>query len=340
MQEIHNTEIYNPNIHNTNILNTSDIYNTNIYNTNNHNTEIHNTDVEPLQPLQPVYYENSYRQSDTSLNFTNPMTQSFIGETWAIEKDLDVILSNISTIQSIQTQITVSTSKSQELSLISSRDAIMNATKDLLNMSKDRVKSLEIQDLKINRTSTTTEDVELRKQRINHLKEKFVTCLNTFRNIGNLYMKQQKERMSRQYKIVNPDADNEEVEEYLKNPTDQPVFLQGAVGQRKSIRDSSLVLEEVNKRHHDIKRIEETISELVDLFKEIQMQVELKDDIAVSMAEEVQSVEHNMRGINDELEKAEEVASSSRKFKWLCAVFTLMLFGSIVVLIVILTTRK
>ena len=146
MQEIHNTEIYNPNIDNTNILNTSDIYNTNIYNTNNHNTEIHNTDVEPLQPVQPVYYENSHRQSDTSLNFTNPMTQSFIGETWAIEKDLDVILSNISTIQSIQTQIIVSTSKSQELSLISSRDAIMNATKDLLNMSKDRVKSLEIQD--------------------------------------------------------------------------------------------------------------------------------------------------------------------------------------------------
>ncbi|GBB87552.1 hypothetical protein RclHR1_01400005 [Rhizophagus clarus] len=301
--------------------------------------EIHNTDISDIQPLQQfeqfTHNEEQY-QEDMIPNFTNPITKSFIGESWLIEKDLDVILSNISNIQSTQTQIAIATSKREENSLISSRDLIMDTTRNLLNDTKNRIKSLELQDLRISRASITSEDIELRKQRVIHLKEKFVTCLQTYRNIENIYMKQQKERLSRQYKIVNPDAKDEEIEEYLRNPTDQPVFLTS----RKSILDSTHVLEEVNKRHHDIKKIEQTISELVVLFEEIQLQVELQDEIIVTITDEVKNVEAVTREAKDEIVEAEKIAKSSRKLKWLCALFTLIIFGIIILIVVLIMNEK
>jgi syntaxin 1B/2/3 len=302
--------------------------------------EIHNMNVSDVQPFQQqqqqfVHIDEHYHD-EMMPNFTNPITKSFISESWLIEKELDAILSNISNIQSTQTQIAIATSKRQEISLISSRDLIMDTTRNLLNETKNRIKSLELQDIRINRTSITSEDVELRRQRITHLKEKFVTCLQTYRNIENIYMKQQKERLSRQYKIVYPDAKDEEIDDYLKNPTDQPVFL---TNRRSSLNDSKNVLDEVNKRHHDIKKIEQTIAELVVLFEEIQLEVELQDEIIISITDEVKIVETVTREAKVEIEKAEEVVKSSRKFKWLCALFTLIIF-SVIILIVILITNK
>ncbi|CAB4490545.1 unnamed protein product [Rhizophagus irregularis] len=206
-------------------MDTSETHNMDMSETHNMDvSETHNMDISDVQPLQQFVHNDDEYQVDIP-HFTNPVTKSFISESWLIEKDLDVILSNISNIQSTQTQIAIATSKRQENSLISTRDSIMDATRNLLNDTKNRIKTLELQDLRISRNSITWEDFELRKQRVTHLKEKFVTCLQTYRKIENIYMKQQKERLSRQYKIVYPDAKDEEIDEYLKNPTDQPVFL-------------------------------------------------------------------------------------------------------------------
>lgn len=317
-------------------MDTSETHNMDISETHNMDiSETHNMDISDVQPLQQFVHNDDQYQVDIP-HFTNPVTKSFISESWLIEKDLDVILSNISNIQSTQTQIAIATSKRQENSLISTRDSIMDATRNLLNDTKNRIKTLELQDLRISRNSITWEDFELRKQRVTHLKEKFVTCLQTYRKIENIYMKQQKERLSRQYKIVYPDAKDEEIDEYLKNPTDQPVFLSS----RRSIIDSKNVLEEVNKRHHDIKKIEQTISELVALFEEIQLQVELQDEIIISITDEVKTVEVITERAIVELEKVEVVNKSSRKLKWLCALFTLILFGIIILIVILITNNK
>lgn len=317
MQENHNMVITN--INNTDVADqNTDI--TNIQDTNVMDIDI--TEIKVDIPNEP----NEQGDDDISSKFSNPITKSFISETRLIEKDLDEINSNISNIQNTQTQISISTSKKQEATLISYRDSIMDSTRSKLNEAKIRIKSLEIQDLRINRSSATSEDVELRKQRIVHLREKFISCLQTYRNIEGAYMKQQKERLSRQYRIVYPDANDDEIEEYLRYPTDQPVFHS-----RRSITDSKHVLDEVNKRHHDIKKIEKTISELVDLFEEIRFQVELKDDIIIQINDDVNAVEMTTRVVVNEVEKAQELAKDTRKKKW-----TLLLIILIIIIIILI----
>ncbi|CAG8565684.1 15749_t:CDS:1 [Funneliformis mosseae] len=103
---------------------------------------------------------------------SNPKTQSFINETWLIENELNSLSSNISNILSIQTQITIATSDKNEISLLKSRDSLLSLTKNLLISTKNKIKSLEVQNLKEVGASSTANDFEFRNQRIIHLKEK------------------------------------------------------------------------------------------------------------------------------------------------------------------------
>ncbi|CAI2190568.1 18757_t:CDS:1, partial [Funneliformis geosporum] len=245
-------------------------------------------------------------QQEKLPQFSNPKTQSFINDTWLIENELNLLFSNISSILSIQTQITIATSNKDEMSLTTSRDSLISLTKNLLISTKNKIKSLELQNLKNVGSSSVASDFEIRNQRIIHIKEKFLNCLETYKEIEKNYMKQQKERLIRQYKIVNPDANYDDHVE-----TDQPVFLQSimdSINQRQNVEDSKRVLEEVNRRHEDIKQIERTIAELVELFEEMKLQVEIQDDHIVSITDNVQTVENDTKEVTDELHHSEENA--------------------------------
>jgi len=292
-----------------------------------------------IQPLEPVVHHIRHSYYYEEPQFPSPATQSFIKKTWEIEKELNLIFSNISNIQSIQTQITIATSKKQEFSLISSRDTIMNQTRSLLNTTKNKIKSFERQNLKTIKFSTT-EDIEFRNQRINHLKDKFINCLETYKNIENNYMKQQKERLGRQFRIVNPNAGNDDIEEYLKTPTDH-VFLKSLLDPfNKNLEDSKQVLEEVNKRHTDIKKIEKTIGELVELFKEMQLQVDLQEDFIVQISNDMQTVENTTREVTVELAQAEVSAKSARKYKRILALITLLIIGIIILIVFLIINNN
>ncbi|CAG8677323.1 19428_t:CDS:1, partial [Racocetra fulgida] len=172
-------------------------------------------------------------------------------------------------------------------------------------------------------------DVTLRENRYAVLKGKFQKALNTYRDIEDSYMKQEKERFIRQYRLINPDITQEEIENYLQNPSNSSIFSQTSARSR----EAKAALEEVQKRHGDIQHIEKTITELLKLFDEIRLHVEESDPI-------VQEVEDNAGQQAVDLEKATEVlqvanveAKSTRTKKWICCAVTLVL---IVILIVIL----
>ncbi|CAG8565666.1 15748_t:CDS:2 [Funneliformis mosseae] len=79
------------------------------------------------------------------------------------------------------------------------------------------------------------------------------------------------------------------------------------INQRQNVEDSKRVLEEVNRRHDDIKQIERTIAELVELFEEMKLQVELQDYIIVKIANEVEMVENDAKDATVELKHAENI---------------------------------
>ncbi|CAG8575609.1 t-SNARE [Gigaspora rosea] len=248
-------------------------------------------------------------------------TQGFLEETKSIEDSISTIQQNIDRIQELQTHILGSTSSMQEDALNKERSILMGNTKDLLFQIKDRIKKIGYENAQLPKTDSS---IVVRKQRHLHLHDKFNRVLDEYRRIEDIYMKLQKDRIIRQYKIVNPAATQEEIDNYVSDSSNQPVF-QHAV----RTGEARTALAEVQKRHGDIKEIENTISELVGLFTEMQLQVEEQDPVLDHIEESVDGVTVKLEQASKDIEEANKSALGSRKKKWI-------LFGVIFVVILII----
>lgn len=204
----------------------------------------------------------------------------FLQDVSSVEGSINTVQGNIDRIKTIQSQILGSTSLQQESSYGDERNAIFAETKELLFEIKDRIKKIERENARLSMTNT---DIHLRKQRSEFLRDKFTRVLEDYRSAEDNYMKQQKERMLRQFRVVNPDASQEEIDEYLANPSGQPVFQQ-ALTRTDKAKDA---LAYVKQRHDDIKMIEQTIGELATLFRELQLEIETQDTVLAEVEESV-----------------------------------------------------
>ncbi|CAG8741504.1 4311_t:CDS:1, partial [Acaulospora colombiana] len=139
--------------------------------------------------------------------------------------------------------------------------------------------------------------------------------LDEYRGLENAYMQQQTERIARQYKVIKPNATQQEIDEYVSNPNSQPVFQQ-ALLRTGEARD---VLGQVQRRHEDIKNIEQTIAELAALFQELDLQIDAQDPLIVQIEGNVDDTNVKIEKAQGELTQAKMSAIAARKKKWICA---------------------
>lgn len=204
----------------------------------------------------------------------------FLEEASAIDQGIKKIQDNIERIQELQTHILISTSDQQADTPGKERESLITETKNSLFELKDRIKKIQYENARLPKNDP---NLKIRKQRHEVLHEKFTNVLEDYRNVEDTYMRQQKERMARQYRVVNPEANQQEIDDYLDNPSGQSIFQQAVI----RTGEAKTALAEVQKRHGDIKQIEQTISELASLFSEMQLQVEEQDPVLASVEEEV-----------------------------------------------------
>ncbi|CAG8725550.1 2803_t:CDS:1, partial [Gigaspora rosea] len=225
-------------------------------------------------------------------------TSEFLNETIEIERSIDEITLNIRQIQTIQTRQLTLTSAQQEIPFSQERNRLTDIILKSLTETKDRIRKIESENINLRKINHP--DVTLRENRHALLKRKFTNALHTYREIENAYMKQQKDKITRQYQLVNPEATEEEVESYLQNPNEKTFFTHSSVG----IGDAKEALAEVQKSYDDIQYIEKTIAELLKLFDEIRLHVEEADS-------SIQEIETTAQEHVVEMEKANSILEAA-----------------------------
>ncbi|KAG9296861.1 hypothetical protein G9A89_006816 [Geosiphon pyriformis] len=253
---------------------------------------------------------------------THPEAPSFLTQMSEIDENISNIQKNISRIHDLQTQLLTSTSNYQSRSFNEERELKLQETKTLLFGVKDRIKKIEYENLKI---SQSDPEYRLRRERVAFIKEKFTNVLEEYRGVEDQYMHQHKERLARQYRVVNPEATQAEIDGYLNNPSSSQGIFQNAL-LRGEAREA---YEEVQKRHEDIKQIEQTIAELAQLFQDMQLQVEAQDEVLVNVQENVGITLVKLETAGEQLQIATDLATAARKKKWI-------LFGIIFTIITII----
>jgi len=191
---------------------------------------------------------------------------------------------------------TINDAQSKQISaqLNSEMDAIAKQSKDiqlqLLGMDSENKKlssKLQPSDLRIRQTQQVT------------LTKSFMDTMNKYHDIQTKYQRKYKERMEKQYLVVNPNTTENEIARLLESGELGQVFAQELIEKGSKSTEAKAALQEVQERHQEIVKIEQSVLELQQLF--IDMQVLVKNQ-----GEVINQIEYQVSTANDNTEKGVE----------------------------------
>lgn len=115
-------------------------------------------------------------------------------------------------------------------------------------------------------------DTRVRKAKQSALAKNLMKTAEMYQKIQSKYRKEYRKRMEREIRIARPDATPAEIERALDSRSG-PVFAQEILSSR--VVEQRRVLQDVQGRHEELRRIETSIDELVTLFQEMQLLIEV-----------------------------------------------------------------
>lgn len=158
--------------------------------------------------------------------------------------------------------------------------------------------------------------------------------VNMHQNVESTFRKRTQEQMARQYKIVRPEASDEEVREAVEDTRSQQIFSQ-AMLQSDRRGQATSALNAVEGRHQAIQKIERQIIELAQLFQDMEELVVAQEDMVVDIEQKGEDVAEHMDKGTQEIGTAIKTARSRNKKKWICLGIAVAIIIIIVIVVVI-----
>ncbi|KAA1474904.1 t-SNARE [Dentipellis sp. KUC8613] len=205
-------------------------------------------------------------------------------------------------------------------------------TSSLSSMLKRRVKALE-------RQGGTGRDATIRKQQTALVKSKFVEAIQNYQQVEQQYRQKYKQRLERQVKIVKPDATPEEVRAAVEDDQGGQIFSQALLNSNR-YGESRAAYREVQERHADIKKIEQTIAELAQLFNDMSILVEQQDETINVIEAQAGDVEKDVEAGLGHTEKAVDSARAARKKRWICFFIILIILAIVGIVIGVVVAQN
>jgi len=157
-------------------------------------------------------------------------------------------------------------------------------------------------------------DQQMRRTQAASLRKRFVGAAQEYQKVEQAHRQKIRERMERQFRVVNPNATQEEVDAMLAG--DANIFAQDVLGTGRR-GEARRALQEVQDRHEDVRKIEQTILELSQLFQEMAQMVDSQGGMMDSIENSVSSAAQYTEEAVVHLDKAIEHRLSARKKLWI-----------------------
>ncbi|EGR47670.1 t-snare, syntaxin [Trichoderma reesei QM6a] len=253
---------------------------------------------------------NGYAQEQASRQPTVLSQQDFLNRVQNLRNDIKALTGDIDYIGQLH-QRTLSTTDqeaTQQLEHYVAQTQIRNTA------IKDGIKGLERDLLKTNDSSRNT-----KKTQLESLKTFFKSELDKYQSIERDYQQRYREQIARQYRIVNPDASEDEVRQATEADWNNEGVFQTAVSLRTNrTGHAASLLGNVRARHNELQRIEQTLSELAILFQELAAMVEQQENVVVSAEVNAENTVQNIEKGNEQVSQGIEHARRTRRLKWWC----------------------
>ncbi|WPH02331.1 Hypothetical protein R9X50_00519400 [Acrodontium crateriforme] len=255
-------------------------------------------------------YDTQNGQPQQNIQYVQPgatlSTQDFLSRVEAVKADIRTLTTHVGQIASMHQRTLSSTDTSSSTQL----ESMVTQTQVLNTSIKDQIKFLEAD-------TARSGDNEIKKKQVGQLKTSFTSQLQQYRVEEASYEKRYREQIARQYRIVNPEATDAEVQEAADADWGNEGVFQTALKTNRSATASS-VLGAVRARHNDILKIEATLVQLQTIMEDLATAVVLQEAQVMRTEEHTTNVKNDTERGNQQLSTGIEHARRARKLKWWC----------------------
>ncbi|KAI5811304.1 t-SNARE, partial [Peziza echinospora] len=252
----------------------------------------------------------------------------FLAQVSNIQTSIANLSQNVSRIATLHNQTLQSydTGSPTSTQLTAQLESLVAETSLLNNHIRDDIKFLE-------RDSKFPGDPQgvPKRQQVDKLKKSFDSELKNYQLMEGQYRGQYRAQMERQYRIVKPDATQEEIDRAVESGETQ-IFSQAIMSSSRT-SNAQTTLGAVRARHAEIQRIEQTLVQLVQLFEDMAREVEAAEPVIMKVEEQTVYAHQELVRGNEELIVAKKHAWNTRRNKWICLGIVLVLALIIAIII-------
>ncbi|SJX64474.1 related to SSO1-syntaxin-related protein [Sporisorium reilianum f. sp. reilianum] len=267
---------------------------------------------------------NSYEMQSVATEKPAGDMNSFFADISEIQDTIRLIDENVNKISDLHSRSLNNMDEASAQYAEQQLASIQQQTSSLTNGVKNRIKLLESQTKRV----PAGGDRNVRNTQIGAVKNRFKESIQRYQQVEQSYRQKYRARAERQFRIVKPDATQQEIKAALDDDQNGQIFSQALLNSNRH-GEAKGALREVQERHEDIKRIERTITELAQLFNEMSILVDEQDDALNVIQEQGAQVETDMNQGLQHTNKAVDSARKARKKRWIC-------FWILVILVIVI----
>ncbi|KAF5209941.1 Plasma membrane t-SNARE, secretory vesicle fusion [Clavispora lusitaniae] len=156
-------------------------------------------------------------------------------------------------------------------------------------------------------------------------RNKFLEHIQKYRLSESNSREQTRVQAERQYRIVKPDATDEEVRAVVEDGSANQQIFQQALMQSNRRGEARTVLNEVQVRHRELLKLEKTMAELTQLFHDMEELVIEQDQPIQQIEQQVHDAQHDIEQGVGHTQKAVVSAKKARRKKLWCFFIILLI---------------
>ncbi|XP_053683233.1 syntaxin-1A isoform X6 [Sabethes cyaneus] len=282
-----------------------------------------------LAALQAAQSDDEDMPEDVAVPVEGPggFMEDFFNEVEEIREMIDKIQANVEEVKKKHSAI-LSAPQSDEKTKQELED-LMADIKKTANRVRGKLKGIEQNIEQEEQTNKSNADLRIRKTQHSALSRKFVEVMTEYNRTQTDYRERCKGRIQRQLEITGRATTNEELEEMLEQGN-SAVFTQGIIMETQQAKQT---LADIEARHADIIKLENSIRELHDMFMDMAMLVESQGEMIDRIEYHVEHAMDYVQTATQDTKKALKYQSKARRKKILIAVCVAI---TLIVLIVLL----
>lgn len=267
-----------------------------------------------LAALQAAQSDDEDMPEDVAVPVEGSFMEDFFKEVEEIRMMIDKIQANVEEVKKKHSAI-LSAPQSDEKTKQELED-LMADIKKTANRVRGKLKGIEQNIEQEEQQSKSNADLRIRKTQHSALSRKFVEVMTEYNRTQTDYRERCKGRIQRQLEITGRATTNEELEEMLEQGN-SAVFTQGIIMETQQAKQT---LADIEARHADIIKLENSIRELHDMFMDMAMLVESQGEMVDRIEYHVESSRDHVTTGQQELVQAVKYMAKARKKKVMIAV--------------------